>query len=345
MSDALSFLSPALLNALDAVASRLEEGLCAGEVLDEAIDRLNELPPGLVGRADGAIADAARLWDRTSPPKIMLRILGRFTEKEQLIRLPGLEFVFLFHRNGRIREAALQKIADPLPSPFLFAMIAWRLNDWAAPVREAAVRCAARNFPVTDPEVVARAATALLVRQGSWGRWETERAVLDAAFAREDVLRCLADLLSTSTTGPLATTLRHALRTSGLDVHLERIARTAVQPAVRSVALEALIDRRTSWRVGSDWQWIDKPMSLRRPVALFDERPLTVEPDRDMLFVQGVSDRSAAVRRAALAGLIRHRLGTPLARKHALKLSSDRSPSVRDRAEFLLRHNAERTKS
>ena len=58
---------------------------------------------------------------------------------------PGLRYLFIFHGDETIREAALGKIVSGLPSPFLFAAIAWRLNDRALPVRRAAAECA-RNW-------------------------------------------------------------------------------------------------------------------------------------------------------------------------------------------------------
>lgn len=328
-----------LTQALQSVALHLEEGRFVGPALQSAIEELNKLPAAIVGRVDGAIAETARLWHRRSTPNILGFLSGRMTEKEQLLRAVDLEYLFIFHRDGRMREAALQKISAGLPSPFLFAAVAWRLNDWAEPVRRAAVTCADRSFPKTAPSVIASASVGLLARRHTWARWNTERAVLDAAFARDDVLSCLADILATSQTGPLATTLRYALRTDGMDIHLERLSRTGVQSAVRSLALEVLIDRRTSWPAGVEWKWIDKPMGLRRPFTIFEERSLTVAPDRDDLLSLAVADKSALVRKVGLTGLIRHRLGTSLAREHAAKLVADKSPTIRERAHFILRHN------
>ncbi len=332
-----TLLSAELLGALGETGTKVRQGDIVGADLEATLKMLACLKPGYVARADGEIANAAGLY-RHPPQPLLGRLLSlRPSDAEQLLRVPGLEYLFLFHRDGRLREAALLKITGGLPSPFLFAAILWRLNDWAEPVRQAAARCANRSFPVTDPSVVARTAAELLVRQVSWSRWRDERAILDQVFGRDDVAAQLAELIAFERTGPQASTLRYALRTSALDRHLERIAHEATQPSVRAVALHALIDGKAEWPSGTAWQWIDKSMGLRRRVTVFDHRPLTVTPARKALIARGVSDRSAAVRRVALAGVIRHLPGTAEARAFAIPLVTDRSLSVRERAEFVLR--------
>ena len=229
------------------------------------------------------------------------------------------------------------KLSKGLPNPFLFAAVAWRLNDWAEPVRQAAARCARQCFPLTSPEVVARAAVTLLVRQTSWRRWGEERELLDQAFARTDVAEHLFDALVRNATGPMPSVLRHALRTPALDPYLKRIAHEAVQPQVRAVALDLLIQGRSEWPSGYGWRWLDKSLGLRQRVTTFGHRTLTVAVAKGELIALGVRDRSAAVRRVALDGVMRHLLGTPEGREHAALLAADRSSSVRERAEFILR--------
>ena len=332
-----NLLSAKLQGALTEVGAKLRHGNNADAELKVALDLLADLEPGHVARADGEIAAAAGL-QRHSPQLLLGRLLSpRPREAEQLLQMPSLEYLFLFHRDGRLREAALLKVTGGLPSPFLFAAVLWRLNDWAEPVRQAAARCANRSFPVTDPSVVARTAAELLVRQATWGRWGHERAILDRVFGRDDVAAQLAELIARERTGPQASTLRHALRTPALDRHLERIAKSAVQPSVRALALNALIDGKAEWPSGTAWQWVDKSMGLRRRVTVFDQRPLTVAPPQGALIASGVSDRSAVVRKAALTGVIQHLSGTAEARAFATPLMADRSPSVQERAEFILR--------
>lgn len=333
-----SVLPDGLRARLNGLGSRLERQLPIGREFDGILDAISALPPGIVVRADSEIAHAANLQRRRRKYPLVVRLFSpRMADIDQLGRVPGLEFLFLFHRDGHIREAALRRLDTPIPSPFLFAAIAWRLNDWVAPVREAAAECAARCFPLTAPAIVAEAALTLLARENSWGRWTDERHVLRTAFARPDVAHCLAASIRTRRTGPMATILRYALREGGLDAHLETLARDAVQPSVRAVAAQALIDGHATWPDGWTWRWVDKSMGLRRRETLYRHRPLDHGAPRIPVIEASANDRSAIVRRVATSGLIRHEVDTLVARRIAMPLLRDRSPSVREQAEFILR--------
>ncbi|KQP40158.1 hypothetical protein [Methylobacterium sp. Leaf106] len=329
-------LSPELQAALARVLGRRADHGLAAPDLDRIVDLLGEVPPERITTADAAIAYAAGL--HREPPPSRWRWFGKpRTDAELLAQSPDLALLFLFHRDGRMREAALARLSGGLPSPFLFAAVAWRLNDWSAPVRTAAVACARRCFPLTPPEVVARCAAALHLQRLGWSRWSGERAVLDEAFGRPDVAARLADLLIGQMTGPVARVLRAVSRTPALDPYLLRVAAEAVQPAARAAALSLLVEGKASWPVGRDWQWVDKSIGRRRLVFVYDVRPLTVAPGLDTVIAQSIADRSAAVRRVALEGAMYRLKGRPEARTYATRLLGDRSPSVRERAEFILR--------
>jgi hypothetical protein len=335
-------LSPALHVALAEIGQKLARSERIGDELVRAVDLMSELSPADIAHADSAIADAALLHHHRQVPSrvhLWLRFRTDEPDMEQLLRTPGLENLFIFHRDGRLREAALLRLSGRLPNPFLFAAVAWRLNDWALPVRAAAVLCAHRCFPATLPAIVAASAKTLLVRQLTWGRWANERQPLAHAFNRVDVAECLASSFIESRTGPMATTLRYALRSSAIDVHLDAIAREAVQPSVRAVALAMLIDGRAKWPSGYTWEWIDKSMGLRRRVMAFDQRALDIATPTSALIARGVTDRSATVRRVALDGVMRHLLGSGEGRDYAAQLVEDRSLSVRQRAAFILRRS------
>jgi hypothetical protein len=305
------------------------------------VDGLNALPPEMLGAAERDIYEAADLFpDRCDAHSFLARMLhARLAAQTQLERVPGLEYLFVFHRDGHLREAALRKISGGLPSAFLFAAVAWRLNDWAPPVRAAAAECAARTFPLTRPEVVAEAAQALVTREASWRRWGDERAVLIGTFDRPDVAACLAEAIIARQTGPTARILQFALRGAGLDPHLERIAREAVQPAVRALAFRTLVDGYARWPEGWEFRWIDKSMGLRRQQTAFRQRPLGSPPARDLIIEAAAVDRSASVRKVALDGLIRHDLEGPQTRRIAARLLSDPARSVRERAEFVMKQD------
>lgn len=342
--DVGSALPNDLADALRGIGDRLEQQLDIAGDYEGVVQGLNGLPPALLAQAEREVVETARLyhWNyrRRDVPSTFKRWFSpRLSDSEQLHRVPDLEYLFLFHRDGLIREAALKKMAGPIPSAFLFVAVAWRLNDWVTQVRAAAVDCAARVFPLTSPGVIAEGAMILLQRDSTWRRWDSERLRLNEAFARPDVAERLADLLATRTIGPSATILRYALRSSSMDAHLSRLARQAVQPAVRAVATQALIDGFTSWPNGWRWRWIDKSMGDRRAETIFEKRELTVPTDRMAQVKASLSDRSAAVRSAAVSGLIRYHDEFADARSLAEPLLSDPSKRVSERAEFLLRQS------
>lgn len=331
-----------LQDALKSVGSKLDQQLSIEGELGRALQWLNELPAGAVVRAEREIANAADLHHYWRQPKPRFFGLASWPgHLEQLQRVQGLEYIFIFHMDGTVREAALNKIESGLPSPFLFAAIAWRLNDWALPVRIAAAECARRAFPLTSAMVVAQAAMHLLSRESSWRRWTNERNLLIETFSRSDVAAALAENIKNKQTGGVALVLRHALQNGGLDPFLETLARGAAQPAVRAVALQPLIEGYASWPTGFAWQWIDKSMGVRRRMRTFSRRPLILTLSRRTAITIGAADPSAAVKKVALDGLIRYRAEIPDANEIAEPLLSNRTASVRERAEFLLTTLAE----
>ncbi|MDH7973621.1 hypothetical protein QH494_15625 [Sphingomonas sp. AR_OL41] len=333
-----SILPSELLAMLRRVGEKLADQQSIEDDYQGVVEGLCAISPTLLARAEAEIVDAAQLyrWRRATP--IHARLFRPvITDREQLADIAGLQFLFLFHRDGHIREAALRKVAEPVPAAFLFVALAWRLNDWVAEVRAAAADCATRVFPITAPDVIAEAAMVLLGRGGTWGRWASERHILEQTLERVDVAENLADIFATRTTGPAATALRHSLRSATMDRHLARLARTAIQPAVRALATQVLIEGVARWPNGWRWRWIDKSMGIRQAETAFESRSLTVPSDRLAEIMAGLNDRSAAVRNTAIVGLMRHREMIPNVRDLAAPLLKDRSRRVRERAEFLLK--------
>ena len=142
-------LSSAMYAALVDIGRILARGEPVGRELDRALDLMASLSAGDIARADLAIANAALLHNyrpRPSRVGLWLRLRTDVSDAERLLLTPGLASLFIFHRNGRVREAALARLSGGLPNPFLFAAVAWRLNDWVPQVRAAAVCCARRVF-------------------------------------------------------------------------------------------------------------------------------------------------------------------------------------------------------
>ncbi|WP_161851220.1 hypothetical protein [Bradyrhizobium sp. CCBAU 051011] len=353
-SPARPILSPSLSVKLAALATRP----ATKRELDDILTELAALPAHLVVRASGEIATRAGLgwWQPERRPRQVIpthraslsfqRIKDRLwpkpvlfpSDRELLAANADLAWLFLFHPSGYLREAALYHITTPPTSPFFLAALAWRLNDWAEPVRQAAKRCVKHVAPDIAAAVAGDAAVYLLERRFVWGRWRDEGNILDLVFTRDDVLAALATRLQEQSTGPLAACLRHALRFPGMDQHLPRLAKAAVQPSVRAAAYKCLISGKATWPVGFEWMWIDKVYGLRRRTPVLHTR--TIQRDRlSADFVKtGIRDKSPFVRKAAADAMIAVRSEIPDEGSLIAHLSTDQSPLVRSRADFLLRH-------
>lgn len=330
---------------LKVLLARIGEDLRADrldpEDLRSALVWIGALPPEAIAQAAAGIADSARLWAEMQPDRWYIPpALGRRSDAGRLRETPDLECLFLFHRGGRLREAALRKVVDAPATGFFLVAIVYRLNDWVPQVRAAARACADRVLPRTDPDIVAQALVFLLRRTPAWQRWGENRAVLDAALARPEVAGRLAATLRTARSGPYGRLLRHAGAWPALDGHLAGLARDAVLPAVRSGALRMLIEGQATWPVGFERQWVDKRYGISRRVPVLATRPIAAPEPVAALIAAGARDRSAAVRRVAADGLVRHRRGIAEVDALVETLTRDRNPSVRDRAAFILKERA-----
>ena len=337
-------LTPELEQALARVAGELATKSLRQATLDHALAALDRLSPESGAQADARIALAAGLYHqpvsiRPGGVPLMSR-LRLFRRRETVPKPAGAEYLFLFHRDGFLREQALHRLDGGLRSPFFFAALAYRLNDWVPQVRHAAHACAMRTFPLTDPDIVAEAAIFLLDRRQTWRRWDGEGRVLDQAIARPEVVDRLALRLKEATTGPMASVLRNALRQPFMDRHLADLAAHATLPPVRATAARALIDGKATWPSGFRREWVNRIDGLSRRVTDYGERALPPGPPRETLIDRAASDRSAAVRRIAAAALIRYRDSLPDLEAVMQRLADDPSPGVRERIAFLRRQEA-----
>jgi hypothetical protein len=251
---------------------------------------------------------------------------------------PDYAWLFLFHPDGHVREAALQSVNAFPGSAFFLAALAWRLNDWVEPVRAAARRCVERISIEVPAAVAADAAPYLLERRLVWGRWHDEAEALDLIFARSDVLAAVATLLQKRPTGSLGACLGNALRYPSIDPYLPQLAAAAIQPAVRAIAYRCLISGKAIWPIGFEWAWIDKVYGLRRRIPTLHTR--NIQRDRPAVdFVSaGIRDKSPFVRKVVADAMIAVRTQIPNEEALAAHLAMDRSSAVRSRADFLLRH-------
>lgn len=332
-----SILPEILQKKLEAFGDAISQGRVSEADLDNLILHLDTLSPEKASRADWEIRRLAGLYqEKAEKPCILPFRRSKPTHKELLLHFPGLERLFLFHGDGRLREAALNRIAHGLRSPFFFTAITYRLNDWAPQVRAAAATCADRVFPKTDPDVIARAAMFLLDRKRYWRRWNREVLPLESTLARADVIERLASILCKSLTGPSGSILRLALRLPEIDKHLVLLSTNAFLPSVRAAALGALIDGEARW-LGDvlERRWIDKSMGRFHYLPAVVSRPVDrVRPLADLV-EQAALDRSAVVRRLASAALLKHHADLPNAEALIARLAMDKSRSIRERIEFL----------
>jgi len=303
-------------------------------LLNNVLNQLGALRPEAVGTASGHLSGFARLYSYRDP-------FGA-TDRQLLKMERRLAWVFLFHGNGFVREAALESLTEPPNTPFFFAAIVWRLNDWAYEVRAAGLRAAQRLFPATPAEVIVGASSFLVGRTFYWGRWhKDDEAIVDRLLDRADVVALLARRFEFETAGPLGAQLKYALRRPGLDPYLRALSCDAKHPGVRAVALEALLRERVSWQSGFKKEWIDRRYGLFRQVLAHAERPLTEQLPSHPLIMQGLADKSALVRRVAVDAVIARRTTFPGLADVIEKLSRDKSRRLRERAEFLKRKLAE----
>jgi hypothetical protein len=359
-SPATPVLPPSLsakLTALGKQPARSE----AHHALDEILAELANLPAHSIVRASREIATSAYLgsWQPEKRPiqivptpgapslqvqllKYRLGLERVPSDKELLAANPNFAWLFLFHPSGYIREAALDTIVTPPTSAFFFAALAWRLNDWVRPVRQAAERCAARVRHRTTAEVTANAALYLLDRRLVWGRWADEATALDRAFERRDVIEALTVQLQELSTGPLAACLRHALRYPNVDEHLPAVAARAVQPSVRAVAYQCLTSGKATWSVGFEWMWIDKVYGLRRRIPKLAMRDIRRSRPAAEFIREAAHDKSPFVRKVAADALIAARSQLPDEAALIVHLAKDRSSAIRSRADFMLRHPTSR---
>ena len=119
------------------------------------------------------------------------------------------------------------------------------------------------------------------------------------------------------------------------------LAHDAAQPAVRAVALRALLRGRATWSVGYRRQWVDKSHDIFRLEPVLDSRDLTRPAPLLELLDIGARDRSAIVRKIVADAIIEHRRDVPGLRPLIEKLAFDRNPGVRERIAYVIRADIE----
>lgn len=335
-------ISDDLLSALNSYLAARKSGRSIRLPLAKIISAMEGQSPSSISEADTAIAWATELWQWQREPSWWTKsILWRRDDYSLLAENSDLAFLFIFHRSGFLRQAALDRISGPIPNAFLVAALTWRLNDWVAQVRDSALACATRCLPETDAHSLANFFLETVRVRTSWGRWSTnEQEVLDRAIARDEVKDAIVARLLSDREGPLPSALSNLLRYEWIDPYLASIASTALVPGLRAIALRSLISGCAKYTDGTYWRWINKPFGIRRREPRIVERPLGVVNSPLALIQAAMADKSAVVRRVALSGLIEYGLYDALDRAVIKRCAEDPSASVRSKAEFILRMSA-----
>jgi hypothetical protein len=332
-------LSPPLLTAIERYAAAREAKANLAKPIADFIAATENQSPASIADADGAIASAAGLWSWSQKLSWFDRnVLGKRSDRDLLDEVPGLPFLFVFHRNGFLRQAALERISGPIPNAFLVAALAWRRNDWVNQVRSSAQTCMDRCLPPTSPNVLSVFFLETARPRSTWRRWsDAERQSLDALVARPEVAAEIVAQLLMQRNGPLPSWLRYLLQYEWIDPHLKLLAVEAKISGVRAVALQTLAYGYARSTDGSgEHFWIDKPMGISGWRPRVRQRALTIHSDRSEAIRSGLRDRSTAVRKVALEAIIDHASHDTDLIALAGSFLNDRSTSIRLKAAFIV---------
>jgi hypothetical protein len=295
--------------------------------------------------------------DPVSFPKVERRVRQQFglhkrwdhvahlvvAQRDDLIALSKedrLAFAFVFHGDGRIREAALHKMTGPLPTPAVVYGLVSRLNDWSETVRQAAEQAFARCFSVTPAEVLAPAVWVLLLNAPHWHRWsEGFDTFVNAVMQHPALVGVLVDRLMHERRGGCGKVFSMLSMNANIDIWLEELAEKSVQPHLRAALVNCLCAGSVVWPTHkTDRVWIDKSMGHFKTVQQFHNRAIRIGPDRRVVIAKALCDPIVAVRREAIDALTRlcgdagfHKLiATALS-----SLTDEKSPTLRNRLVFL----------
>jgi len=326
---AQSCLPPSCQRAIREVANYEGVSPPRTEALKSIKREFASLPPEIIARAAPEIREIAKLhpiWHTNSSltPRTHFESISR--EVKDLEANPPLAMPYLFHGEGRLRQAALHRVTSDMLSPFLFAAIVMRLNDWAQPVRHEAALCLARITASEDLTTIAPAIPLLCLQSKTWLRWEDARAAYDRIEATPEVAGFMATHLREGSQGPLSRQFYTVLRNQAIDIHLPELVASAATPAVRAAALSALLNGTTRWPVGQKRQWIDKTYGRYRLETIWESRPVAQAANKAALALASAQDRAVIVRRVVASWLLQSGFSAP---EVAATLAADTSASIR----------------
>lgn len=327
-----------IASAIETFMTSLDRGQPDRDALDEAVEGIGGLSPAHVARADSAIGSAVSHRRRRHANGLVSRIFSR--KPIDARDVPGSEWLLICSRNGRERQAALERLEGPLTSPFYCALLEWRCNDWVRQVRSVARETAGRCFAATDAQLVAETLFAVLATRKRWGRSSLEESPIYQSVSRDDVAQEVARTIGSAAAGPGTKILSLVLRFPTLDRHLDDLSRNAIQPGVRALSTKVMIDRETRWIDHYERQWIDKSMGHWCKAPVYRTREVQHSLNRKGLIQRALDDPSIAMRSAGLQALIDHMPESEFAMVTAEKFKDTHLAVLASRANYLLRRYA-----
>jgi hypothetical protein len=332
-------LSPDFVEKLEAIGVCLAARASVAGAFQGVLPELFNLPAASVSVLEARIAYAAQLYHHQPMKRPLLNRLftSDQTDIEQLKRVFGLEYLFLFHRHGFVRQAALEKIRGPIQSPFVLAMIIARMNDWVPQIRQAAVECAQRCFPASSANVLARLARDLFPSMKGWQRWQEEATIVCALVLRDDVRSLLVEQMLESSAASDSRLFPHLLFDAKMDDYLLDLSLNAKTPMIRVTCVRAIlksqVSRQVGWKHGLDHRF---GQHRRREIVL-EHRPLEVRHNVVELIPRYVKDTAPLVKCLALEAIMAAKATFAFSHDIANQLSEDKSRPVKERAAFILK--------
>ena len=250
-----------------------------------------------------------------------------------------LAWLYIFHGNGYYREAALKYIRGTPQSPFEFAALVYRLNDWVPEVRQSALHYATRQFPHTRADVVGDSALFVIPYTEGFTHWTPEaQALLQATLFRPEVLSHLSQTLMAARSGRVSHTLQYLLQCPSFDTYLPLLSKSAALPCVRARCTATLLRSRAQWRRRSVTAGQTDSTEANTTHVETEDRALTIDVNFEETLAYAAKDKAAQIRKVAADALISQRHQATQAMDNiALSLAGDARASVRSRIDFYLR--------
>jgi hypothetical protein len=328
-----------ILPDLKALNEALDQSVVPANLLHVVLDKLQDMPVDAISQGAHRISNAIYFYEPTPSDRFFSNWKRpKLLRKDLLAQHPPLAWLMLLSSNGYMREAALQLIDEAPRSPFLFAVLVARLNDWVPQVQLAAKTSYEKLKAKLEPETVAAASPYILRRLSLGTRYPEELpSLLRALLLRRDVVAAIANRFLTETSGGLISQFRICLENPEFDEHLLKAARQSKNAGIRREAYRNLLRGYAEKLVGTEFKYTNKIYGEGRWMPVFSQRTIQVTEGLNALIDYGLADTSAKVRRLTADAVVVHRAKLKNVPKLIKMLLSDKNVAVRERGDFLQR--------